>query len=86
MRHLAIFLLLFIFCPALHAVELTEGLWQLKVKRDFNGLPVEHAMSKYEQCLSENEPIPFAYIHASDCDVLEKKEKLPTFVTQINQP
>jgi hypothetical protein len=54
-------------------LKFKPGKWQLSLSQSISGMPGGFQNIRWEECLSQADPIPKAYLQARSCDVLEQK-------------
>lgn len=82
-RNSFILLLLLISCPVF-AADFTPGQWEFSVRYTISGMPAAVPTQKFEQCLTEANPVPTVFLQASSCDVLEQQKLHRTLHYKVN--
>jgi len=59
-------------------LQFKPGQWQLTLSQSLQGMPGGFQKLRWEECLSQSDPIPKAYLQARSCDVLEQKASYRT--------
>ncbi|OGP93902.1 MAG: hypothetical protein A2Z19_05105 [Deltaproteobacteria bacterium RBG_16_54_18] len=67
---------LFLFsCTVQKGPNMKEGLWEITVKMDIPGMPVQMAPQTYTQCLTQKEAVPKPKEENNTCEIVKQDIK-----------
>lgn len=65
-----------LFCLSLSVAAegfVAAGEWEFSVKQDVSGMPAGVPEIIYSECLTQDQPVPKSFLHATACDITELK-------------